>query len=123
MRATAIITIMLIGAEAAIEYSGEKPQTTTSAPPEKPVILTPPPAALPRINGPSVFGIRPGHPVLYHVPVTGERPMEVSVEGLAEGLTFDPARGVLTGTLSKPGSQLVTLRAKNRRGHAEKKFD
>jgi alpha-galactosidase len=108
--------------EAALEYSGEKPQTTTGAPPEKPVILTPPPAALPRINGPSVFGVRPGHPVLYHVPVTGERPMEVSVEGLAEGLTFDPARGMLTGTLSKPGSQVVTLRAKNRRGQTEKQF-
>jgi alpha-galactosidase len=109
-------------AEAAIEYSSEKPQTTTGAPPEEAVILTPPSPATPRINGPSVFGVRPGHPVLYHVPVTGERPIAVSVEGLPEELKFDPARQELTGTLSEPGSHVVTLRAKNSRGRAEKKF-
>ena len=28
----------------------------------EPGILTPPPAAEPRINGPRVYGVRPGHP-------------------------------------------------------------
>src|SRR5690348_3072319 len=29
-------------------------------------IRTPKAAATPRLNGPSVFGVRPGHPVVYH---------------------------------------------------------
>jgi alpha-galactosidase len=109
-------------AEGAIEYSGEKPQTTTGAPPEEAVILTPPQATTPRINGPAVFGVRPGHPVMYRVPVTGARPMEISVEGLPEGLTFDAARQEITGSLNAPGTHVAILRAKNSRGQAEKKF-
>jgi len=76
-------------AEAAIECSSGKPQTTTGAPPEEAVILTPPSPATPRINGPSVFGVRPGHPVLYHVPVTGERPIAVVVMSAGEKLSYE----------------------------------
>ena len=36
-------------------------------------LRTPKPPAAPRINGPEVFGVRPEHPVLYHIPATGER--------------------------------------------------
>jgi alpha-galactosidase len=109
-------------AEGTIVYSGEQPKTTTGAPDEKAVILTPPSPVAPRINGSSVFGVRAGHPVLYHVPVTGERPVKVWVEGLPEGLTFDPTRQELAGILSENGSHMVTLHAKNSHGHAEKKF-
>ncbi len=109
-------------ADATIEYSGEKPQTTTGAPREAAVILTPPPAATPRINGPAVFGVRPGHPVLYRVPVTGDRPMEVSVVGLPEGLLFDPVNQQITGTLPTAGSYLMTFQAKNSKGEASKRF-
>jgi len=93
-----------------------------AAPPEKAVILTPPVQAKPRINGPSIFGVRPGHPVLCRVPVTGERPISLSVEGLPEGLRFDPLSQELTGTLNQAGSHVVTVRAKNRRGQAKKEF-
>jgi alpha-galactosidase len=109
-------------AEAAIEYSGEKPQTTGGAPAEEAVILTPPQAGTPRINGPAIFGVRPGHPVLYRVPVTGDPPIEVSVTGTPDGLIFDPVSRELTGSLTAAGVYQLTWRAKNSRGEAEKKF-
>ena len=39
----------------------------------------------PRIHGPSVFGVRPGSPLLYTIPATGERPMQFSVDELPAG--------------------------------------
>ena len=52
-------------------------------------IRTPPPSAAPRINGPTVFGVRPGSPVLYTIPATGERPVTFAVDGLPAGLVLD----------------------------------
>ena len=37
-----------------------------------PEIRTPKAPASPRINGPAIFGVRPGHPFFYHIPVTGD---------------------------------------------------
>src|SRR5581483_7256585 len=85
-------------------------------------ILTPPPAATPRINGPTVFGVRPGSPFLYTIPATGDRPMEFGVQGLPNGLAVDAATGRITGVLTQPGEFPVVLTAKNARGTAEKKF-
>jgi len=109
-------------AEAAIEYSGEKPQTTTGAPPEDRVILTPPVAPAPRINGPSVLGVHPGHAVLYRIPVTGERPMAAWGDDLPKGLMIDASRQTIVGKLDKPGVYELTLRARNAAGEARKKF-
>src|SRR5215831_6742182 len=39
-------------------------------------ILTPKPPATPRINGATIFGVRPGHPVLFTIAATGDRPMQ-----------------------------------------------
>jgi alpha-galactosidase len=89
---------------------------------ETPQILTPASPAEPRINGPSVFGARPGSPLLYRIPATGERPIEFSVEALPEGLTVDPATGQMRGMLKKAGIYQVVLRAKNVRGSARKAF-
>ena len=55
--------------------------------PEQLGILTPPPSAAPRINGAKVFGVRPGHPILWRLPVTGERPVRLSATGLPDGAT------------------------------------
>ena len=85
-------------------------------------IRTPKPPPTPRINGPSVFGVRPGSPFLYRIPATGVRPMEFSVEGLPRGLKVDAGTGQITGTLSRRGEHIVTLRAKNALGADERKF-
>src|SRR4051812_8235113 len=66
-------------------------------------ILTPPPAAEPRINGPKVYGQRPGRPFLYMIPATGERPMSFVAVGLPEGLTLDPQSGRISGVAPKEG--------------------
>ena len=85
-------------------------------------LLTPPPKATPRINGPAVFGVRPGHPFFYAIPATGERPMQFGVDPLPAGLALDSATGVITGKLAIAGEFVVTLHAKNKHGAAEKRF-
>jgi alpha-galactosidase len=85
-------------------------------------ILTPPPSAEPRINGPSVFGVRPGSPLLYTIPASGRRPVTFGAEGLPPGTALDARSGRITGTIDRRGEYVVVLRAKNERGAAEKKF-
>ena len=93
-----------------------------SAVTDGPEIRTPPPPLTPRINGPAVFGVRPGSPFLYRIPATGERPMEFAADGLPAGLAADAQSGIITGRLTQPGDYKVTLRARNGRGAAEKSF-
>jgi alpha-galactosidase len=85
-------------------------------------ILTPPAPKAPRINGPSVYGQRPGRPFLYNVPATGARPTKFAAKGLPEGLKIDENIGRITGVVKAPGEFDVTLVAKNDAGSAEKKF-
>lgn len=87
-----------------------------------PEIRTPKAPASPRINGPAVFGVRPGAPVLYRIPATGERPMEFSADGMPNGLQLNPTTGEITGTLREPGRHALMLRAKNARGTTEKRL-
>jgi alpha-galactosidase len=85
-------------------------------------ILTPKPPETPRINGPKIFGVRPGSAFLYAIPATGERPMTFAVDGLPGGLKLDPASGRITGVLNTAGEIKVTLRARNSLGAAGKPF-
>src|SRR5438046_504615 len=75
-----------------------------------------------RINGPTIYGQRPGRPFLYHIPATGTRPMTFAVDGLPSGLKLDEKTGQLTGKIDQPGEFQTTLRATNADGSAEKKF-
>lgn len=83
-------------------------------------ILTPPPARTPRINGARVVGVRPGSPFLFHVPVTGARPMQHAAEGLPDGLRLNETTGDITGVLPNEGRHEATLRAANAFGAAER---
>ena len=85
-------------------------------------ILTPQPPDTPRINGAKVFGVRPGHPVLYTIAATGDRPMQFSAEGLPEGVKLDANTGFLSGKSDKPGEYKITLHAKNAKGKTDSKF-
>ena len=96
------------------------PTDVPSAPPM--VILTPPAPKTPRINGPSVFGVRPDSPFQYLIPASGDRPMTFGVDGLPDGLSIDANTGIIRGALREPGDYVVTLRAKNALGVAEKTF-
>jgi alpha-galactosidase len=88
----------------------------------QPVILTPPAPDTPRINGPDVFGVSPGSPVLYTIPATGKRPMTFSATNLPSGLKLDKTTGRISGSLKKAGEFNIVLRAKNSLGQTEKKF-
>ena len=81
-------------------------------------VLTPPVRDEPRINGPRVFGVRPGHPVLWRIPVTGARPMSVDVKGLPAGAAYDPALGMVTGAVATAGSYDLAVTARNAKGSA-----
>jgi len=110
-------------AEAAILYSGKKPSVVMPVViTEEPVILTPAAPREPRINGPQVYGVRPGSPFLYRIPCTGQRPLQFQAEHLPAGLTLDSESGIITGTIASAGTNDVTLIAKNSRGKTKRQF-
>jgi len=112
-------------ADAKFESTGAKTFQTRGEPapaPVAPYILTPLPPATPRVNGPAVFGVRPGSPFLYSIPASGERPLAYSAKGLPVGLTLDAKTGRISGVLSAKGEFNVTLGVTNARGSAEKRF-
>lgn len=89
---------------------------------EEAVILTPKPARIPRINGARVFGVRPGSPFLFTIAATGDRPMTFGADGLPEGLQLDAISGRITGRLARAGEHVVTVRAENALGKAERQL-
>lgn len=113
-----------VWADATLEMNPGKRPTDVAGLSRQLGILTPPPAKAPRINAASVFGVRPGNPVFYRVPVTGEGPLSIEVVGLekAPGLTFDPNTRRLGGAVARPGDYPLAFRAKNAYGTAEKGF-
>ena len=110
-------------AEARITFSGENPETITNIPKAgKEEILTPPAPATPRINGPKIYGVRPGSPFLYRIPATGEKPMSFTVKKLPDGLKIDKKTGIITGKIAKAGKYPTTLIAKNTKGESKREF-
>jgi len=89
---------------------------------EPKIILTTDPAPTPRINGAKVFGVRPGSPFLFTIPVTGRRPMKYKVLNIPAGLSCDPETGRITGMLDTPGEYLTTFRVTNELESAEREF-
>jgi alpha-galactosidase len=92
-------------------------------PPTAKDILTPKPGPAPHLNGAKVYGCRPAHPFLYRIPCTGTRPIEFADTGLPDGLSLDPATGIISGkTPATPGKFAATLTAKNGQGESRRAF-
>jgi len=109
-------------ADAAFVVAGERPEAVDRPKVEEErVILTPPPGPEPRINGPAVYGCRPGRPLLYRIPCTGERPLGFAAENLPASLRLDEKTGILTGRAPEErGRYAVTLKAENGSGRDER---
>jgi alpha-galactosidase len=86
----------------------------------RPVLLTPPAPHQPRVNGPKIYGLRPGSPLIYRIPATGDRPMTFSAAALPAGLALDPHTGILTGRVAKPGTYRIALTAANALGQGSR---
>jgi alpha-galactosidase len=105
---------LMLALFASAALAADEPAAAAQAP-----ILTPSAPDAPRINGPRVFGVRPGAPFLFSVAATGVRPMRFAASGLPAGLALDPSTGRITGSLESPGEHAVVLRAENALGSAE----
>jgi alpha-galactosidase len=108
--ASLALLVLAVGA-----YGAEAPAAT-----EQYGILTPPPPAEPRITGPRLFGVRPGHPFLFTVTATGEGPITLAAKGLPQGLAIDEKTGCITGAVKKQGEYAVTLSATSAKGATER---
>ena len=106
-----------------LSNSSQPPLPTPVAyPTEERTILTPPPGPRPRFTGARVFGVRPGHPILFDVTTTGDKPMTFIAANLPPGVYLDGATGVLTGEVNQPGKYLIRLTARNAAGYAQRNF-
>lgn len=108
-------------ADARFIVSGRKPAPFV-VPYEVPYLHTPKPGPAPRLNGPTIYGARPGHPFLYRIPAQGERPMKFSASGMPKEFQLDANTGIITGTTPPRGDYKVTLRAKNSHGGDRRAF-
>lgn len=75
----------------------------------------------PVIHLPSLYGIPSGKGFIQRIPVTGKRPVRISVDGLVDGMTF--ADGILSGTVSGEKTFRLTVTAENECGRAEKQIE
>jgi len=119
---TSIQKILFICGLLLIPFAATRAAETPMSQTASEEILTPRPGSAPHINGPLVYGVRPGSPFLYRIPCTGERPIKFSAEHLPAGLTMDAQSGIITGTIYTPGSNHVTLIAHNSHGMAKREF-
>jgi alpha-galactosidase len=86
-------------------------------------LRTPKPLETPRLNGPRIYGARPGHPFLYRIPCTGDRPIRFSARNLPHTLKLDRKSGIISGNApEQPGEYVVTLVASSARGKDTRPF-
>ena len=105
-----------------VEGGPPRPEPFIPAP-EQPAVIAPVlEATTPAIHGPRVTGATPGRPFLFRVPATGAPPLRFAARGLPPGLSIDPATGIITGALRKPGESRVTLTVRGPGGSARREL-
>lgn len=106
---------------ALFDVKGESPVTVTRKK-ENEYILTQEEPKAPRINAPYLYGAHPGNPVLFIIPVSGERPMEITAQKLPDGLFLDSQTGIITGKVKQEGTYIVNITATNKFGSVTSKL-
>ena len=92
---------------------------TSSALFEQLGILTPEARDEPQINGADIWGVRPGHPVIFRVATSGARPMRFTAKNLPTGVTLDDEKGILGGVApTRAGNYDIEVMAANAYGTA-----
>jgi alpha-galactosidase len=66
--------------------------------------------------------VRPGHPVVFKIPVSGDKPIKYDADQLPKGLKIDKNTGQFSGSIEKPGEYIVTIEVKNKAGKASRKL-
>ncbi|HEX7572030.1 MAG TPA: putative Ig domain-containing protein [Bacteroidota bacterium] len=124
LRFRLITAIILAGSLLASGFAPaqDSPRFPSQVPVGGDYILTPAPGPAPRVNGPLVYGCRPGNPFLYRIPCTGERPILFSAGNLPSTLRLDAGTGIISGITPQKGEYAVTLRARNTHGNSERRF-
>ncbi len=97
-------------------------RSTLTAKNGTPYLMTPAPSPKPKINGPVVYGARPGNPFLYRIPATGTLPLSYHATGLPQGLQLDKSTGIISGAVSQRGDYPVTLTVTNALGTSQKQL-
>lgn len=108
-------------ANARIEYNGSvqpEPISNSSQSLAKPDILTPPAPKSPRINGAKVIGATPGKLFLFTIPISGVRPMQITLENLPKSLVVNAETGIIEGVAPVKGTYVVKVHVKNQYGEA-----
>ncbi len=96
-------------AEARLEVlAGAKPRVL-ARPEEPPMKIASHRRDRTELHGPRIVGTTPGRPFLFRIPATGKSPLRFTAKGLPEGLTLDPATGIVRGRVSKPGTYDVKV--------------
>ena len=118
IRVPAFFLLCLISSSPSFAQSGDPATSARSN--DSAIILTPQPGPIPRINGPKVFGVRPGHPILFTIPVTGTRPIQFTADHLPSGVKLDKTTGRLSGSIATAGEYSILLHARNKAGQADR---
>jgi alpha-galactosidase len=119
-REVRVTTPARAGIELRYRYTEQTSGKAMTAASPVPYLLTPPEPPYPRINGARVIGVRPGSPFLFRVPATGRAPLTFAARDLPSGLALDPATGIITGSVARPGDYALRLRVSNTLGRAER---
>jgi alpha-galactosidase len=70
----------------------------------------------PTLNYPRITGATPGKPFMFLIPASGDEPLTFAARNLPAGLTLDPKKGLITGSLKAAGRTPVTITVTNARG-------
>jgi alpha-galactosidase len=112
----ATVCTMLCLAIASVTVNAQDVANTSAA------ILTPKAGPEPHINGPKVFGVHPGSPIVFTIPATGIRPIKFSADKLPAGVKLDAGSGQISGSIAKAGTCSITLHAKNSIGESKREL-
>ena len=72
---------------------------------------------VPEINGPEIFGVRPGKKFIYPLSISGALPLKIKIGGLPKGVRLDRKSGVLTGKILDTGKHSLKVTVSNRHGY------